>query len=80
MKIKTVKDLKKIINSLDDDFKIELRVRRKLTDDELNPNYPYPCITDYEQVLELDDIGYSDRKLCIGVEINPDNLYLINKP
>ena len=33
--IRTVKDLKELIDQLDDDFSIEFRVRRKLTEEEL---------------------------------------------
>lgn len=35
MEIKNVGQLRKIIENLPDDFEIEMRVRRKLTDEEL---------------------------------------------
>ncbi len=61
--------LKKIIADLDDDFIIEMRVRTRLTDEQLkNLIYPYPYNTEYTQ-LEFDDIGYSDKQLCLGCEI-----------
>jgi len=61
--------LKKIIADLDDDFTIDMRVRTKLTDEQLkNLSYPYPYNTEYTQ-LEFDDIGYSDKQLCLGCEI-----------
>jgi len=61
--------LKKIIANLDDDFTIDMRVRTKLTDEQLkNLSYPYPYDTEYTQ-LEFDDIGYSDKQLCLGCEI-----------
>ena len=42
MEIKNVGQLRKIIENLPDDFEIEMRVRRKLTDEELkNCRYPY---------------------------------------
>ena len=68
MKIRTVGDLKKLIEQLDDDFTIEFRVRRKLPDDVLkHMRYPYPYDTDYFEDVEFDDIGYSNKKLCLGV-------------
>lgn len=68
MKIRTVGDLKKLIEQLDDDFAIEFRVRRKLPDDVLkNMRYPYPYDTDYFEDIEFDDIGYSNKTLCLGV-------------
>lgn len=70
--IKTVGDLRRVIANLSDDFKIEMRIRRKLTDDELKQMpYPYPYETEYS-TLEFDDIGYSDRELCLGVERKDD--------
>lgn len=48
MEIKNVGQLRKIIENLPDDFEIEMRVRRKLTDEELkNCRYPYPYDTEY---------------------------------
>lgn len=71
MKIKTIGDLRKVIANLDDDFTIEMRIRRKLTDDELkNQKYPYPYETEYFEGIEFDDIGYSDKVLCLGVTQN----------
>jgi hypothetical protein len=65
----TVGKLKKIIAELDDDFTIDMRVRTRLTDEQLkNSSYPYPYHTEYTQ-LEFDDIGYSDKQLCLGCEI-----------
>jgi len=61
--------LKKIIANLDDDFTIDMRVRTKLTKEQLKDlSYPYPYNTEYTQ-LEFDDIGYSDKQLCLGCEI-----------
>lgn len=61
--------LKKIIADLDNDFTIDMRVRTKITDEQLkNLSYPYPYNTEHTQ-LEFDDIGYSDKQLCLGCEI-----------
>lgn len=71
MEIKTIGELKNLIAKLDDDFVIEFRVRRKLTDDELkNQKYPYPYETEHFNGIEFDDIGYSDKILCLGVTQN----------
>lgn len=70
--IKTVGDLRKIIAGLSDNFEIEMRIRRRLTDEELKQMpYPYPYETEYT-TLEFDDIGYSDKVLCLGVEREDD--------
>lgn len=70
MEVKNVGQLRKIIENLPDDFEIEMRVRRKLTDEELkNCRYPYPYDTE-NLTLEFDDIGVSDKVLCLGVTSN----------
>ena len=72
--IRTVKDLRELIEQLDDDFVIDFRVSRKLTEEELkNMIYPYPYETEYFEGIEFDDIGYSDKKLCLGVTLNNNN-------
>lgn len=66
MAITTVRELKGILSNLEDDYKIELRVRRRMTDKELiGTIYPYPFKTIYTE-LEFDDVGVSDRVLCLG--------------
>lgn len=67
MEIKNVGQLRKIIDNLSDDYEIEMRVRRKLSDEELKGcRYPYSYDTEY-LTLEFDDIGVSDKVLCLGV-------------
>lgn len=69
-KIKTIGDLRKIIDDMDDDFMIEMRVRTKVSDEELaKRQYKYPYDTEYFNGFEIDDICTSDRVLCLGVEI-----------
>ena len=68
--ITTVGELREFIEGLDDDYKIEFRVRRKLTDDELkNCVYPYPYDTEYFKGFDYDDTGVSDKVWCIGVTL-----------
>ena len=68
-KIMTVGDMRKLIEDLDDDFNIELRIRQRLSDEELkNIAYPYPYKTQYTNLV-FDDIGYSDKDLCLGCEL-----------
>ena len=67
MKLKTVGDIRKMIENLDDDFKLDIRLMREVPEEELkNRFYPYPYDM-YDGELEFQDIGYSDRELCIGV-------------
>jgi len=69
MIIKTLGDFRRITNGLDDAFKIDLRVRTRLSPERLaEMAYPYPFQTQYTY-LEFDDIGYSDKDLCLGIEI-----------
>lgn len=71
-KIKTVGQLREVIKNLSDDYEIDMRIRRKLTDEELkNQLYPYPYETLYT-TLEFDDVGVSDKILCLGVEIKDE--------
>lgn len=68
MEIKTLGDFRRLTEHLSDDYAIEMRIRRKMTDEELKQMlYPYPYITEYT-TLEFDDIGYGDKELCLGVE------------
>ena len=72
-KILTVGDLRKVIADLDDNFTIEMRVRTRVPDEELaKRGYPYPFDTEYIDGIEFDDIGYSDKVICFGVETNND--------
>ena len=60
--------MRKIIEGLSDDFTIEFRVREKVSDEELaKRKYPYPYDTEYFDGFEFDDIGWSDKVLCLGV-------------
>ena len=68
-KIKTIGDLRKIIDGMDDDFIIEMRVRSNVSDEELaKRKYKYPYDTEYFNGVEIDDIGYSDKVICFSVE------------
>ena len=69
-KIKTVGDLRKIMEGLSDDFKLDIRIMKKVPEEELKQRiYPYPWDME-DGYLEFHDIGYSDRELCIGVYEN----------
>ena len=66
----TVGKLREIIKNLHDDFSIDIRVRTRLTKEQLkNLSYPYPYNTEHA-LLEFDDVGYSDKRLCLGCEVN----------
>jgi len=52
-----------------EDFDIELTVRRSMSEEELEgSSYPYPY-DNIETVLEVDDIGHSDKVIHLGCEI-----------
>ena len=41
--IKTVGDLRKILNNLDDDYKLDIRIMKEIPEEELvGRSYPYP--------------------------------------
>jgi hypothetical protein len=66
--IKTVGDLREVIKNLDDSFTIELTIRKKLAENEL-VKLLFMTHETYKSTLEFDDIGYSDRVLCLGCEL-----------
>lgn len=65
--IKTVGELREILNDLDDDYKLDIRIMKEIPEKELiGSSYPYPMEM-IDGYLEFQDIGYSDKELCIGV-------------
>lgn len=66
--IRTIGELKKAISNIDDDFTIDVRIVRELSEEELSgSSYPYP----YEYIkanLEIGDIGYSDKNVLIHID------------
>ena len=72
--IRTIGELKKAIATIDDDFTIDVRIVRELSEEELkDSSYPYP----YEYIkanLEIGDIGYSDKDVFINVEKISDDV------
>lgn len=67
MKIKTVGDLRKITENISDDFKLDVKIMKEVTEEELKyRSYPYPWDM-FDAELEFQDIGYTDKELCIGV-------------
>lgn len=70
MDITTLGEFRKRFADFPDDFKIEFRVRRKLSDEELRQSrYPYPYSTEYFDGIDFDDVGYSDKEICLGVTL-----------
>ena len=72
--IRTIGELKKTIANIDDDFTIDVRIVRELSEEELSgSNYPYPY--EYRKAsLEIGDIGYSDKDVFINVEEISDDV------
>ena len=72
-KLNTVGDIRKLIEDLSDDFNVEMRLRRRLNNEELKfMSYPWPFETTIVD-LKFDDIGYSDKDLCLSVETPNEN-------
>lgn len=64
----SVRDLREALRGIPDDFCISVRVRRKLSDTELEGlRHPYPYLSE-DSVLEFDDVVRSDGVLYLGVE------------
>lgn len=72
--IKTIGELKKAIENIDDDFTIDVRIVRELSEEELKDSkYPYPY--EYSKAnIEIGDIGYSDNDVFINVEEISDDV------
>lgn len=72
--IKTIGELKEAINNIDDDFTIDVRIVRELSEEKLKGSrYPYPY--EYSKAnIEIGDIGYSDKDVFINVEEISDDV------
>lgn len=69
-KIETVGELRELLKDLDDDYKLDIRIMKAIPEKELkNSSYPYP-LEMIDGYLEFQDIGYSDKELCLGVYEN----------
>lgn len=63
--------VKELIEKLKDyeDFDLDITVHLEVMEEELQKRmYKYPY-DNYKAELDIDDIGYSDKIVCIGVEI-----------
>lgn len=64
-----VKELKKILNQVDDDFEFSLIIYKKIPKKDLqNSIYPYPFDTE-DVEIEFDDVGYSSKIIKFSGEI-----------
>ena len=60
-KIETVGELRKILNDLEDDYKLDIRIMKAIPEKELkNSSYPYPWNM-IEGYLEFQDIAFIIR-------------------
>lgn len=68
MEIRTIGDLKKAIENIDDDFTLTVRIVNEIPQEMLESSlYPYPY--EYSKAkLEIGDIGYSDKDVYISIE------------
>ena len=66
--IRTIGDLKKAIENIDDDFTVSVRIVRKLSEEELEHSY-YPYPYDFAAAnMEIGDVGYSDEDVFVNIE------------
>ena len=69
-KIETVGELRELLKDLDDDYKLDIHIMKAITEKGLKGSrYPYPCEM-IDGYLEFQDIGVSDKELCLGVYEN----------
>ena len=67
-KIETVGELRELLKDLDDDYKLDIRIMKAIPEKDLKGSrYPLEMIDGY---LEFQDIGVSDKELCLGVYEN----------
>lgn len=70
MEIKTLGDFRRLTKDLDDDFKLNIRIMKKVSEEELTKrSYPYPWDV-YDGRMEFHDIGWSDKDFYIGIYEN----------
>ena len=67
-KIETVGELRELLKDLDDDYKLDIRIMKAIPEKDLKGSrYPWEMIEVY---LKFQDIGVSDKELCLGVYEN----------
>ena len=71
MEIKNVGQLRKIIENLSDDYEIEMRVRRKLTDDTDKNQW----FTDGDKWILCPEIKFSTYWVYYHIDVNTDTVH-----
>ena len=67
-KIETVGELRELLNDLEDDYKLDIHIMKAIPEKDFKGSrYPWEMIKGY---LEFQDIGVSDKELCLGVYEN----------
>ena len=67
MEIKTLGDFRRITKDLDDDFKFDIRIMKRVPEEELVKRcYPYPWDM-IDGKMEFQDVGVADKDFCIGI-------------
>ena len=67
MEIKTLGDFRRITKDLNDDFKLYIRIMKKVPEEELiKRGYPYPWDM-IDGRMEFQDVGVADKDICIGI-------------
>ena len=65
--IKTVGDIRKMIDGLDDDFRLDIKIMKEVPKEELkHRTYPYPWDIE-DGYMEFHDISYSEKELSVGI-------------
>ena len=68
----TIGELKKIIDSIPNEFIFEVEVEKKVSQEELSKrSYPYPFDSERCQIKCRDyDIGWMEKKMKVNVRLN----------
>ena len=65
--INTVGDIRRMIEGLDDDFRLDIRIMKEVSEEELKHRiYPYPWDME-DGYMVFHDISYSEKELSVGI-------------
>ena len=67
MEIKTLGDFRKITETLDDDYVLDISIMREVPEEEAkNRMYPYPWDM-LDATMEFQDVVHGDKEIYLGI-------------